>query len=748
MPYKNSEDFKNWQRKTGKKDRHKRSEERKKDRHLNKERTPENALSLNRYTFVDGESVNDRYVLLASSRHGYIYDENGLSTERCLEFLLKCAERSASGKMQCKPVGFGLMYDFNMILKDLNKKTCKRLVANGSVLWKCYRIELWTGKRLKITKYGTKDGWKTDLSNKIDAVTIDDVRSIFGGSFLKALDDFKIPVTPEDLEKMKKGKSERASFSFQNINEIIEYNNLECKYGQMLVEKLHEYLEQAGFHTTDSYSPAVYGKMLFRQNGIKDVLDRDLDWNSKDKMKRRISRAAYTAFLGGRIEIGSYGTFYGTVYNYDIRSSYPANMLQLPNLQRGSWSYDSNLSTPTFKPYSNLKDKKNPLKLFRRDIPFSLYHIRFNFVEDRRFYPFPFRQGNGAICFPSKGTIWVWYPELRAAIDHGDFKDGEIQILEAYYFVEHDPTDRPFSFIRDTYNLREKWKKEKNNAQYALKLAMNSSYGTLSMQEGAVKGHRPTWHQIEFAGYITSLTRAKIYETIRLDEDAIITIATDGIYTKRPLPIDLSQTGLGSWEYTEYYGIQLIMSGVYRLLKPKMEVTLIHVIEEEFERTLGIASEEFPTIQNEFNGQYIPNGNYEYMGRGFGNKLVDWGSVKNAWENGQTEVELETNPQFVGMRWAAIGDRWNLRNRWMKKKKRLRLTANGKRYDSKLINWNKTNNPAVRLVDTTPEIIYGSEYIESAEYKPRYLKRVSGELDEESYAKSEVEDNLLLQFSD
>ena len=745
MPFKDKEKFKEWERKTGKVDRHKV----KGDRHKNKKRqTHKTALTENRYTFVDGESVDDKYVLLASSRHGYMYNPKGLSTEDCLEFLLNCGERSISGKMRCKPVGFGLMYDFNMILNDLNKAVCKRLISSGSVLWRKYRIELWSGKRLKITKYAMTDGWKTDLSKKVGAVTIDDIRSIFGGSFMKALKDFKIPVTPKDMEKLVSGKADRASFSFDNIDKIIEYNNLECKYGQILTEKLHEYLDKAGFHTTDTYSPAVYGKMLFRQNGIKEVFDRELDWNSEHPLKKDISRAAYTAFFGGRIEVGSYGSYYETVYNYDLRSSYPSNMTNLPNLQKGSWGYESNLSTPTFKPYSNLKDKKNPLKLFKAEIPFSLYHIRFNFQEERRFFPFPFRQGNGSICFPNKGTGWYWSPEVKAAVESGGFSKGEIQILEAYYFYEEGSHERPFSFIENTYSLREKWKHEDNEAQYGLKLAMNSAYGCLAMQEGARKGERPTWHQIEYAGYITSLTRAKIYETIRLDEEAIITIATDGVYSSRQLPLDVSKSGLGSWEYTEYSGIQLIMSGVYRLLKPKTEMTLVQVVENDFSRTLGIYSEENPMLYEQFRGSFVPEGDFDYFGRGFGNKLLDWRAVNRAWSVGEQEVKLTANPQFIGMRFAAIGDRWNLRNRWMQKKKTLKLTANGKRHDTKLVNWTKQDNPSVRLFDTSPEIIYGSEYIESAEYKPRYLRRMAGEVDEAATERTEVQNNLALQFAD
>ena len=654
-----------------------------------------------------------------------------------------------------------------MSLSPHAKKKSRQLITNGSVWFKNYKIEFWSGKRLTITKYGLMpDGWKTDRSNKLSSVTIDDTHSIFGGSFLSTLNRYKVPVTTEDMDRLTKGKEDRSTFDMDHIQEIIDYNNLECKYGLMLIEKLHQHLETAGIHTTDSYSPACYGKILFRKQNIKQTLDTRLDWNSPDKMKKQISRSAYNAFFGGRIEVGKYGSYYGDVYNYDLRSAYPSAMTDLPNLSRGRWDYRKNFQGKKWKRYSEIASD-DPVKLLDPEHPFSLYHVRFNFPDDMQFYPFPFRTDTGAIMFPNQGIGWYWFPEVLSALDYGNLPPGSIEILEAYYFIEEDPSDRPFSYVRDVYAQRRKWEEDGNDAQMVLKLALNSSYGVLAMQEGAariykkVKGKwtarklRPTYHQIEYAGYITSVTRAKIWSAITQDPESVITIATDGFYATKPFRLETGEN-LGQWEFTRYDGIQLIMSGVYRLLKYKDKVLkeagmehddIIMIDGHEFyaSDTIFVEDEDSESFYDQYQGDFIPEDSfYEYYGRGFGNKLLNWRKVNEGWQTNQHEVQLETNPQFVGMRFALIGDRWGLRNRWIPKVKTLTIDASGKRLDPKgPPKWTKTDNPSLRLYETKPYCLGQSRFTESGEYKPRYLKWNDGqkETDEQIYER-EIEEVL------
>jgi len=94
-----------------------------------------------------------------------------------------------------------------------------------------------------------------------------------------------------------------------------------------------------------------------------------------------------------------------------------------------------------------------------------------------------------------------------------------------------------------------------NPAQVALKLCMNSMYGKLAQRIGwdPINRRLPPWHQLEWAGWVTSYTRAKLFNMLRrIPFKHLIAVETDGIYTTMNparLGIEHSET-LGGWEIT------------------------------------------------------------------------------------------------------------------------------------------------------------------------------------------------------
>jgi hypothetical protein len=75
-------------------------------------------------------------------------------------------------------------------------------------------------------------------------------------------------------------------------------------------------------------------------------------------------------------------------------------------------------------------------------------------------------------------------------------------------------------------------------------------------------GGRPPWHQLEWAGMITSATRAQIWEAVSQAPESIIAVETDGIFSTAPLNLDVG-TALGQWELKEYDWITYVQSGIY-----------------------------------------------------------------------------------------------------------------------------------------------------------------------------------------
>ena len=74
----------------------------------------------------------------------------------------------------------------------------------------------------------------------------------------------------------------------------------------------------------------------------------------------------------------------------------------------------------------------------------------------------------------------------------------------------------------------------------------------------------PPWHQLEWAGWVTSHTRARLFDVMRrIPWEHLIAVETDGIYTTTPpeqLGIEHSEE-LGGWEVSEYDEMMYVQSG-------------------------------------------------------------------------------------------------------------------------------------------------------------------------------------------
>jgi hypothetical protein len=110
-------------------------------------------------------------------------------------------------------------------------------------------------------------------------------------------------------------------------------------------------------------------------------------------------------------------------------------------------------------------------------------------------------------------------------------------------------------------------KAEGIGAEYAIKLALNSLYGKMAQRAGWERKHSaPMWHQLEWAGWVTSFTRSMLYEQIhKIPWEHLIGVETDGIYTTLdPSLLGISNSKeLGGWEITEFDELVYLQSGVY-----------------------------------------------------------------------------------------------------------------------------------------------------------------------------------------
>lgn len=487
---------------------------------------------------VDGEGVtrddgSHDYIMLAVSGAPSLRKPGNvaLSRREILTYLWTTLEPDDLN------VIYGGSYDFNMWVKGTDAKTLTYLYHSGflgqGALLDGFMVKWSKGKKFVISKGGR-------------SVTIYDTIAFFQQSFINACDS--VLKTYEGRNFLVKQKAARGTFNPDDADEISRYNNLEVDLLVRLIETLREHLNDAGYRPREWYGPGALASAVLTSEGIKSAMAVTPD---------RVRSAARKAYAGGRFEMFKYGDSCLPVWEYDINSAYPAAIQKLPNLQQGQWiHHDSDVGA----------------------LPFALYHVRYRKLldwadDDSQLDvvnpgPFFYRMPHGAIAYPPVVDNWVWSPEVDAARLYVEKYGGELEITECWEFKRDPGSKLPFEFVGPLYAKRQNAKAARLGVQIAYKLILTSLYGKLAQQVGYVPATDkhpakiPPFHQIEWAGYVTSYARALILKAITLDRDAVIAVETDALFTTHPLDLPLNG-GLGAWKETRFDNLTYVQSGHY-----------------------------------------------------------------------------------------------------------------------------------------------------------------------------------------
>lgn len=445
------------------------------------------------------------YTLLASSSGRYVENYSGLSTEQCLEFILGHFGTGIG-------VSFGFSYDVTMILKDLSVIELKSLWTKGELYWREYWIRWIPGKSFQVGAVINGKITKTFL--------IYDVFAFFQKSFVSSLQDWHIDVPIEVIE----GKQNRASFVHEQRETIRKYNALECKMLVELMDKLRASMYRADFLPGQWYGAGAIASAMLEQHGTKFFCASPLNMIPK----------FLAAYYGGRNQALQLGEF-PCCYLHDINSAYPSAMVDLPT-SLGEW-YQCN---PAFFDY-----------------PYTLYKIKWNLPATATITPFPVRS-KGRIYWPLEGSGYYWYPEIAEAMKH---YAKNIIIEECWAFKPVDET-LPFIFLQEYYERRKAFVEEHNDAEKCLKLGINACYGKVAQSIG--KGDKaPPYQNFFWAGYTTSITRARVFALAMTNPRAIVAFATDGVCATQQLAPIASEKTLGGWDVQQVTDYFLVQSGVY-----------------------------------------------------------------------------------------------------------------------------------------------------------------------------------------
>lgn len=493
----------------------------------------------------EGADINGRhrYILLANGYGDHISETMGLTTEQCLAFLHASAMRYSF----TNHVMFGGNYDANMILSDFSWQEMSKLSQRGWIEWRGWEIKYRHHKYLEIAKMGprAKKGTEEKRSYK-GRIKIWDVIDFFGMRFTSAL---RVWLPKEEISFIAEMKEERGTFRPDDLPRITEYCVAECVLLGRMMEELRKQCKSVDSVPEGWYGPGALATVGLKKHKVRDYMDRELA-NGRGP----VSTASRHAFFGGRIEMVKYG-HHGhidgqSVYGHDIVSAYPSVMSSLPCLAHGEWipNYRLRTSQP-IPPFTLVRVDHKP---FRDDI--------------RGIHPLPWRHPSGGVLFPLEANGWYWLPEAELV--------PRSEWLESWSFVPR-CDHKPFDWVPEMFAKRQAMKANGHPAQLVLKLLLNSLYGKMAQRIGGKAGEAPSFHQLEWAGFITSSIRARMYRLVAQPDgdclpnwermESVIAFETDGVYATEPLVSDNPSGDLGTWEVTRYDEIAYVHSGVYFL---------------------------------------------------------------------------------------------------------------------------------------------------------------------------------------
>lgn len=509
------------------------AEARRQQIHAKRTRNAKNKVSP--FVAWDGEGVTTkdgqhRYVLMCNSKGETLTNPDGLRTRETLLWILQSVGRDPNAIN----VAFGASYDANMILGTLSRKHCEQIARTGSTHWQTFRIEYRPRKELLVTRYAR--GRRHVKGNKVGiSFQLWDVFGFFQCSFVEALKAWNIGI--EDVTNIVEMKGKRSTFTLAEIPRMRDYCWQECKALVFMMDELRERCARIDLVPTRWDGAGALGTRLLGKYGVRAFMAPTLPL---------MQYAVQGAYYGGRIELIQWGNYEGKVFSHDIKSAYPWAATKLPCLAHGTW-----------KKTTNVVDG------------FALYRVTFrsnpNRPRESPFYPLPIRTRNKSVHFVGHSTGWHWAPEIIQAQKH--CRDTwEIEIHEGWIW-EQECNHKPFAFLEELFAFRKELQAAQTFAEKVIKLAINSVYGKLAQRVGysvGDSGKIPAYHQLEWAGYITALTRARMYELAMKSPEAVISFETDGLYATKQLAKSGDGT-LGSWEVEEHTSITYIQSGFYFL---------------------------------------------------------------------------------------------------------------------------------------------------------------------------------------
>jgi hypothetical protein len=475
----------------------------------------------------------------------HVYNPLGLTWSECFSFLYSLHRENP----QAVFTGFFLGYDFTQILKKLPEERARRLLtvpgrvsrarrtSGGNpvpfpVLHEGWEFDTLAGKRLKIRPGCSAHFTACKCPNPATWMYICDSGPFFQESLLSVIDPEKWPepiVSPEEFSVLQTGKEQRSIAVYGA--ETIRYNTLELDVHARLMRHLDTGFRAMGIRLkkTQWFSPGQAAQEWLSLQDLPTIKD-------LEPFRKWLDIARLT-YYGGWFEIMAHGIIPGDSYEYDINSAYPAIAASLPCLLHGTWSEGS--GSPEYCGPG-----------------YTMVHAHVTGTH-HRIGAMAHRHKDGRIARPHHTGGWYWLHELMAAE-----RAGLISSIDYLEWVHYEPCSckPPLRGLAGLYDYRSRIGKD-TPAGKAAKLVYNSVYGKFAQSTGS-----PKYANAFYASLITAGTREMILDAIATHPrgaDAVLMVATDGVYFTSPHP-GLTLSGrMGEWSAATKSNLTLFKPGVY-----------------------------------------------------------------------------------------------------------------------------------------------------------------------------------------
>lgn len=455
---------------------------------------------------LDGETL-DGYVKVLCDDTGHVLEPNNV--DEIFEFMTQRRFRSGNNFF------YNIRFDYQSILKYLDKDILFDLYTNGKTEYKDYRIKYIPKRLFSITK------------NKHVHRYFDLAQFYEMSLEAAALKYTKMIKNEDNLDRTLIGTSQ--DYWDEHHDDIVKYCTQDARITAQLGVKLRDTLvNKVGLLPQAYISKAGLSKEYFRRN-CKIPVIRDIPIS--------VLGIFLNAYSAGRFEVIRKG-FIPNCIAVDINSAYSKAITELPDVTKGVW---------------------RKVTKYSADALVGCYLVKIDSMYMRA-GPHRFRLKNGLILYPiGEYYTYITNWEMKVLKD-----DAYIKVIRGWEYYDNNPIFPFQNQINKLYKLKSET--PKSEYEYDLyKKIMNSLYG--SFYEKRKSGNEYISGKLfnpVYATLITAYCRMMVWKIIRDYEDSIVSVATDGIIMDKKPKIPYSKK-LGEWSVEGKGEVVIIRSGLYRI---------------------------------------------------------------------------------------------------------------------------------------------------------------------------------------